>query len=68
MDERKYAQLITAEISLPALMHEIDVGDHHFLCLSLQVLAPSGRSKRFPCLDAQKMNVARNPVLLTSSI
>jgi hypothetical protein len=46
-------------------LHERDVRGHHFWCLSLQVVASSGRGKRFLCLDAQKMQVARNPDTLS---
>ncbi|HXX78014.1 MAG TPA: MFS transporter [Ktedonobacteraceae bacterium] len=59
MRERREAERTTAEVS--HCYYEIDVGNDHFLCLPLEVLTPPWSSKRFPCLDAQEMHVARNP-------
>src|SRR5438270_11240425 len=59
MRERREAERNTAEVS--HFCYDIDVGNDHFLCLSLEVLTSPWSSKRFPCLDAQEMDVARNP-------
>jgi len=59
MGEQREAQRCTAECAL--YHYQIDVGGHYFLSLSLQLLATQDSSKRFPCLDEQERNVARNP-------
>ena len=60
MREPGEAERTTAEVCSHC-HYQIDVGDDHFLCLSLEVCTTPCSSKRFPCLDAQEMNVARNP-------
>ena len=63
---KKYSEKIVSRYGKVILQtthcsSEIDVGDDHFLCLSLEVLTPPWSSKQIPHLDAQEMNVARNP-------